>query len=220
VIDVYIGYDPREAVAYHVCQNSIIENCSTPEDLAFHPVRGERRDGSNDFIYARFLVPYLQSYRGFALFVDGDMIVRDDICKLWELRDDTKAVQVVQHHYKTKFPVKYLGNKNEDYPRKNWSSVILWNCSHYGNRWIEPDTIKKATGEHLHRFEWLSGDRIGHLPDEWNRLVLEQEVTPSDKLLHYTIGTPCFPEYSDCDHSAEWWKQFDKTISPVSWGQR
>jgi hypothetical protein len=29
---------------------------------------------------------------------------------------------------------KYLGNKNEDYPRKNWSSLILWNCGIPGKK--------------------------------------------------------------------------------------
>ena len=204
MIDIYIGYDPREAIAYHVCQNSIIENCSTPEDLAFHPVRGERRDGSNDFIYARFLVPYLQSYRGFALFIDGDMIVRDDICKLWEMRDDTKAVQVVQHRYKTKFPVKYLGNKNENYPRKNWSSLILWNCGHEANRVLTPELVNRSPGSFLHRFSWLSDELIGELDSTWNWLAIEYPDKPDAKLVHYTLGTPCFEEFADTAMSDLW----------------
>lgn len=215
MIDIYIGYDPREAIAYHVCQNSIIEHCSQPNWLSFHPIRGERRDGSNDFIYARFLVPYYQRFSGFALFLDGDMIVRDDILDLWNQRDPYKAVQVVKHDYQTKFPKKYLGNENVTYPRKNWSSVILWNCFHYHNRQLTPEFVEDKPGSFLHRFSWLEDNVIGELDSSWNRLVLEQPVYPGDKLLHYTVGTPCFAEYSQCEHSDEWHEAKRKTVSPL-----
>lgn len=214
-LDVFIGYDKREAVAFHVCQQSILENCRTPERLVFHAVTGERRDGSNDFIYARFLVPYLCGFKGRALFLDGDMIVRGDVAELWEQTDNYKAVHVVKHDYRTKHPTKYLGNKNEDYPRKNWSSVIMWNCASFLNRCLKPSFVASAPGSFLHRFEWLDDSRIGELDSAWNRLVLEQPVTDSDKLLHYTIGTPCFPEYSDCEAAGEWHETYRRMIAPL-----
>src|SRR5512146_2312598 len=112
-IPVFIGYDPRESAAFYTCQQSILEH--TDRQVAFYPVRGERRDGSNDFIYARFLVPYLTGYRGHAIFLDGDMIVRGDIGDLWDLRESRYiGVSVVKHDYQTRFPVKYLGNPNPD----------------------------------------------------------------------------------------------------------
>ncbi len=213
-IPVFIGYDSREAVAYHVCCQSIIENCSRP--VSFHPVTGEQRDGSNAFIYARFLIPWRMGYRGHALFIDGDMIIRDDIAKLWDLRRvSNTGVQVVKHDYKTKHPVKYLGNKNDDYPRKNWSSVMLWNCGYMPNRMLTPDMVEKASGEFLHRFQWLRDEEIGEIPAQWNRLVLEQTVSPSDKLLHYTIGTPCFSEYADCDSAEEWHNTLARALAPI-----
>ena len=119
---VFVGFDPREAAAYHVCCQSIIEN--TKAHVSFHPIRGEMRDGSNAFTYARFLVPYLCGFNGTALFLDGDMLVRGDIADLFALARLDRGCQVVKHDYKTKHPVKYLGNKNEDYPRKNWSSPL------------------------------------------------------------------------------------------------
>ena len=131
MIPIFIGYDPRESIAYHVCSNSIIRNSSCPvsiSPLALNILKDYKEthdDGSNHFIYSRFLVPHLMKYKGWAIFMDGDMILRDDISKLWNLRDSTKAVMVVKHDYKTKASEKYLGSKNEDYPRKNWSSVIL-----------------------------------------------------------------------------------------------
>jgi hypothetical protein len=208
VIRVFIGYDPREAVAYHTCVQSIVEN--TKAHVSFHPVRGERRDGSNDFIYARFLVPWLSGFSGTSIFLDGDMIVRGDIAELYAQRRGDLGVQVVQHDYKTKYPVKYLGNKNEDYPRKNWSSVILWNNAYFPNRKLTPEFVASKPGSFLHRFLWLNDGQIGALPSEWNRLVLEQDVKPDDKLLHYTIGTPCFTDYPD----AEWQRVYERAITP------
>lgn len=215
MIPIYIGYDPREAIAYHVCVQSIIENCSRPEELSFRPIWGDRRDGSNDFVYARFLVPYRNGFKGHAIFLDGDMIVRGDICELWEARSLFHGVQVVQHDYKTRFPDKYLGNKNQDYPRKNWSSVVLWNCAYHPHRILNPDFISQAEGSYLHRFQWIHDKHIGMLPEGWNRLVMEQEVKGDDRLLHYTLGTPCFPEYKDCDRADEWWSTYKRAVAPL-----
>lgn len=212
VLRVFVGYDPREAVAYHVCCQSIIEN--TKAHVSFHPVRGERRDGSNDFIYARFLVPWLCGFSGTALFVDGDMIVRGDVSDLFALRRLDVGVQCVQHDYKTKYPTKYLGNVNEDYPRKNWSSVMLWNCAYRPNRILTPEYVASKGGSFLHRLLWLQDSQILPLPEEWNRLVMEQPVTERDRLLHYTIGTPCFQEYADCDAAEEWHAAYRRAITP------
>lgn len=212
---IFIGYDTREAVAYHTCVQSIIDTARDPKQLTFTPITGERRDGSNDFIYARFLVPSLCGFRGTALFVDGDMIVRHPVEDLFALERPYVGASVVKHDYKTKHPVKYLGNKNDDYPRKNWSSVILWQCGYAPNRKLTPEFVAKQTGSYLHRFGWLSDEQIGELPQEWNRLVLEQGVQPTDKLLHYTIGTPCFAEYADCDHAEEWHDTLGRALAPI-----
>jgi lipopolysaccharide biosynthesis glycosyltransferase len=213
MIKVFIGFDPREAVAYHVCCNSLIRHSSAP--LSFTPLalnnlssyREMHSDGSNQFIYSRFLVPHLMSYSGWALFIDGDMILRDDIAKLWALRDESKAVMCVHHNYKTKAPVKYLGSRNQDYPRKNWSSVVLWNCAHPANRAVTPEFVQEATGAQLHRFTWLTDDQIGQLPIEWNWLPDELGPNPEAKLLHFTLGTPCFHEYADSPMAAEWHRE-------------
>jgi lipopolysaccharide biosynthesis glycosyltransferase len=213
MIPVFIGYDPREAIAFHVCANSIIRHSSQPVQIIpvalnlFRDYTETHTDGSNHFIYTRFLVPYMMKWQGHAIFIDGDMIVRDDIAQLWELRDPYKDVQVVKHNYKTRMPIKYLGSKNEDYPRKNWSSVILWNCNSYPNRKLTPDYVMKATGAELHRFTWCTDDRIGELPPEWNWLPDEYGANPSAKLLHYTLGTPCFHEFADTPQGSEWHRE-------------
>ena len=212
-IPIFVGYDPREAVAYHTCANSIIRHASRPVAIVplalnlFEDYTETHTDGSNHFIYSRFLVPHLMSFEGHAIFIDGDMIVRDDIVKLWELRDFGKDVQVVKHNYKTKMTEKYLGAKNEDYPRKNWSSVILWNCSSFPNRKLTPDFIQRSTGAELHRFTWIEDSRIGELPREWNWLPDEYGPNPDAKLLHYTLGTPCFHEFATTPQADEWHRE-------------
>ena len=212
-IPIFIGYDPREAVAYHTCANSIIRHASQPVAIVplalnlFNDYTETHTDGSNQFIYSRFLVPHLMGYTGHAIFMDGDMIVRGDIVELWAQRSAYHDVQVVKHDYKTKMTEKYLGAKNENYPRKNWSSVILWNCNSHPNRKLTPEYIQKATGAELHRFTWIDDSRIGELPKEWNWLPDEYGPNLDAKLLHYTLGTPCFHEFATTPQGDEWHKE-------------
>lgn len=215
---LYVGYDPREAIAYHVFCQSVIE--SSTELVEFVPLHSPmlenfdgQQDGSNAFIYSRYLIPSLQDHAGWAIFCDGDMIVKDDIAKLWALRDDRFAVMVVKHDYTTRHRKKYLGTPlesvNVDYPRKNWSSVVLWNCGHPSNRILSRNFVNEAGGKFLHRFAWLRDEEIGELPVEWNHLVLEYDNNNS-KLLHHTLGTPAFREYADSD--IEWHRYLLRTI--------
>ena len=212
-IPIFIGYDPREAVAYHTCANSIIRQASQPVAIIplalnlFSDYQETHTDGSNQFIYSRFLVPHLMGYTGHAIFIDGDMIVRGDIVELWEQRNSYFDVQVVKHDYQTKMTEKYLGAKNENYPRKNWSSVILWNCGSYPNRRLTPEFIQKSTGAQLHRFTWIDDARIGELPPEWNWLPDEYGPNLNAKLLHYTLGTPCFHEFATTPQGDEWHRE-------------
>ena len=143
-------------------------------------------------------------FSGWAVFIDGDMILRDDIANLWALRDSSKAVLCVKHHYQSKANKKYLGAINENYPRKNWSSVILWNCGHPANKCLTPEFIENSTGAILHRFSWLQDQLIGEIPIEWNWLPDEFGCNHEAKLLHWTLGTPCFHEYSNAPMSEEW----------------
>ena len=218
IIDIVVGFDEREAIAYHTFTQSVIQNSSLP--TRFLPLNlsslssytENHKDGSNDFIYSRFLVPYLMNFKGWAIYADGDMVCLEDIKKLWDLRSDKYAVQVAKHNYKTKIKQKYFGNKNEDYPRKNWSSLILWNCNHPSHKILTPEFIKKQTGAFLHRFSWIKDTDIGELDKEWNWLALEYEEKKDINLIHYTIGTPCFKEYSNTSLSSFWKKYFMNSL--------
>jgi hypothetical protein len=166
-----------------------------------------QRDGTNAFIYSRYLIPSLQDYQGYALFCDGDMHVEDDIYELYNLRDDC-AVQVVPHDYQTDHELKYIGtplqNSNIDYPRKNWSSVVIWNCGHPSHKILTREFVEDAGGEFLHRFQWLNDDEIGELPFEWNHLVGEYKKNGGAKLYHHTLGSPGFAFYAECESAMDW----------------
>jgi hypothetical protein len=215
MITVFAGYDPREAVGYSVFCQSLIEHTSQP--VAIIPTFGKQRDGTNVFIYQRFLVPYLMGFKGHAIFMDAsDMLMLSNIDELDRLFDPSKAVQVVKHEYKTKHKKKYINtameSKNEDYPRKNWSSLIIWNCEHPANKLLTPDYVDEHTGSELHRFEWLKDEQIGELPKEYNFLVGEQDMGFA-KIAHYTLGIPEFPYYSGCDYSKQWFNTKSRMLN-------
>ncbi len=217
MIDLFVGFDQREAVAYHVFSQSVIDKASVP--IAIHPLAldGLKReytethtDGTNAFIYSRFLVPHMMGFQDWAIFADGDMVCLDDIAKLFDQRDESKAVMVVKHDYKTKEKRKYIGTSmeshNTDYPRKNWSSVILWNCGHPANKVLTPRYVMDSTGTTLHRFQHLPDNLIGELPKEWNWLSQEEGANPQSKLVHYTLGVPGIPHYRESPQADEWLK--------------
>jgi lipopolysaccharide biosynthesis glycosyltransferase len=216
-LKIFVGYDAREAIAFHVCVNSIIRHASVP--VSIHPLAlntmpfyEETHKGSNQFIHSRFLVPYLCGFQGHALFVDGDMIFKADVAELFALMRNECDVAVVKHDYQTKYPVKYFGQANKNYPRKNWSSVMLWNCGNHPNHVLTPDYISEKSSEFLHRFQWLKDERIQELPKEWNHLVDEYDHNDDAKLLHFTLAIPAVSSYEDCDHSQEWWQEFHRSI--------
>ena len=213
MIPFFIGYDPREAAVFHVMEESIMRTSTVP--VSFNPLHSPmlegfdgQQDGTNAFIYSRFLVPHLMEYKGWAIYADSDMVFLEDVAKLWGLRNDNKAVMVVKHDYKTTQKVKFKGtqleSRNEDYPRKNWSSLILWNCGHPLNRILSREFVAEAGGRVLHRFSWLSDEQIGDIDHDWNHLVGEYPESISAKNVHFTLGAPGFQHYTKCDFSREW----------------
>ena len=214
MIRVFVGYDSREAVAFSVLAHSINARASQP--VAVTPVmlsqlrgvyRRERNPlQSTDFSFSRFLTPYLCDYQGWAIFTDCDMLVLDDIAKLWSLRDERYAVQVVKHVHVPKEDVKFLGATQTKYEKKNWSSVMLMNCAKCTA--LTPDYVNRASGLELHQFKWLESDAfIGELPRQWNHLVGYDEPRDDASLVHFTTGGPYFNEYRDCEYAREWFAE-------------
>jgi hypothetical protein len=211
MIRVFIGYDSREVVAYNVLSHSINARASQPvaispvklEQLA-HVFKRERNPlQSTEFSFSRFLVPYLCGYEGWAVFMDCDMLMMDDVANLWRMRDDRYAVQVVKHEHVPKEDVKFLGAVQTKYQKKNWSSVMLINCGRCGA--LTPEYVNQASGLELHQFKWLGDDAlIGGLPHEWNHLVAYDPPRAGVSLAHFTVGGPWFKEYAGCEYSREW----------------
>ena len=218
LLNLFVGFDQKESIAYHAFAQSIIENSSIP--ISITPLaennlsiyEEKHKDGTNKFTYSRFLVPYLMNYQGWAIFADGDMICLDDIKNLYDLIDNKYAVQLVKHNYKTKHEKKYFGQKNENYPRKNWSSLIIWNCSHRKHKILTPDFISSKDGSYLHRFKWLCDEEIGEIDKKWNWLAIEYPRKDNLKLIHYTLGTPCFKEYEKTSLSEHWHNSFKNLL--------
>lgn len=217
LVRVFIGYDPREEVAFHVLSRSIHERSSLPVSIVpirlsqvKHVFNRERNPlQSTDFSFSRFLTPYLCDYRGWAVFMDCDMIMVDDIANLWKLRDDNYAVQVVKHDHRPSEETKFLNAVQTKYEKKNWSSVMLFNNAQCSA--LTLDYVNTASGLELHQFKWLKDDsRIGALPSEWNHLVGYDAPNPDASLVHYTLGGPYFAEYHDCEYSEKWRDEFAK----------
>ena len=211
ILPIYIGYDAREAQAWHVCAQSIIEQASGPvQIIPLNDKLTSHGGGTNAFHRCRFLVPDLQHWQGWAIFCDSDMLWRADPYRLLDHGDNYCAVQVVQHDYATRFPRKYVGSAMEsdnlDYPKKNWSSLMLWNCGHRANRVLDPEFVAGATPQQLHRFEWLKESFVGDLPADWNHLVREGVANPDAKLMHWTLGVPTLDggHYAQDEGADEW----------------
>lgn len=158
---------------------------------------------STDFSFSRFLAPYLSEYVGYSIFMDCDMLMQDDIAKLWELRDERYAVQLVQHDHRPKERRKFLGSVQTAYEKKNWSSVMLFNNDRC--RALTPEYVSNASGLELHQFKWIADDSlIGALPREWNHLVGYDDPSDTASLVHFTLGGPYFPEYANCEFAQQW----------------
>jgi len=211
VLDIYIGYDRQEVVAYHVLAQSLLERSSLPVRLT--PINLSNLQGvfgrdpaatqSTEFSFSRFLTPWLSNYDGWSLFMDCDMLARADIADLFALADDRYAVMVAQHDYTPRDTVKFLDHAQTRYAKKNWSSVMLLNNARC--RALTPQYVNEASGLQLHQFHWLEGeDQIGALPLEWNWLVGEYGFNPDARIAHFTRGGPYFEAYADSDYADEW----------------
>lgn len=219
IIPVYIGYDEVESGAFWTCADSILQHATQP--VAITPIkrttlplgRPKHPKQSNQFAFSRWMVPHLQKYQGYGIFVDCDFLFLSDIAELWFLRDSTKAVQVCKHPSDTfKEGTKYLGTEQTVYEKKCWSSLMLFNCAHKDCHILHPDYIDIANGLDLHQFRWTTEDNIGDLPLSWNYLVGHSKRKDFDKVdaVHYTEGGPYFKEYEDCEYGTQWWDAFNK----------
>ena len=193
---VHVGFDSRHREMYDLCTGSIRHYCKDavikPNTARTIPAYDSpsKDNESTTFVYSRFYIPYCSFWSGWAIFCDGDFLWQDDVTKLWEQRDDRYAVMVCKHNYESKIKTKAFGHVQENFPRKNWSSLIMWNCAHPSNQVLTPEYCNSAEPKQLHRFLHLQDKEIGGLDLRWNWLVDEYDYTESAGALHFTNGGP------------------------------
>jgi hypothetical protein len=230
---IYIGYDPREAEAYAVCQHSLEHHIKLAGGVAGleYEIRGLCLDDlraaglytrptgrthagllwdnisgapmSTEFAISRFLVPHLEGYQGWAMFLDCDMLWRADPRELFALADPQCAAMCVKHQYEPRASVKMDDQIQLGYGRKLWSSVMLFNCGHASNRALDVALINSVPGRDLHRFCWLRDEEIGSLPEAWNYIPSHSNGGTAN-LVHWTEGGPWFEGYRNVPLADEW----------------
>ncbi len=194
---IFIGFDKRQPLAYNVCRSSIERRAS--ERVRIEPLMIDwlpmKRRGLTDFTFTRYMVPYLCQYNGDAMFLDPDMIVLDDIFKVFKHYDSRNAVSVVKN------PLRF-----------EWPSMMIFNNALC--RELTPEYIEKNSPQKL---EWA--DKIGELPTEWNHLVGYDKPNPDAKIVHFTKGIPCWPETNFGEFAQEWCDEANYANSTVTWDE-
>lgn len=223
---IFVGYDKREHDAWLVCRESLLRHSSIPLSIQRLDIdaltraglfrRSYRQEGaqkydlidgkpfSTEFSFTRFLVPALCQYEGLALFVDCDFLFRADVAELLKFARRGDAVSVVFHDYRPAKGTKMDGQAQEAYLRKNWSSLMLFNCGHSASRALTAATVSDSEGSWLHQFRWCRTSEIGEVDPRWN--WLEGWNDPGDEPLavHFTRGSPDMPGYEDVPFADEW----------------
>jgi lipopolysaccharide biosynthesis glycosyltransferase len=217
VIPIFIGYDSKVKIAYHVLAESILRNSSTPVTISpinlsnLKNIYKRKQDplASTEFSFSRFLVPHLMNYNGWAIFMDSDMVMLSDITELWNLRNEDYAIQVCKHDYTPNSKNKFLGNNQTMYAKKNWSSLMLMDCSKC--KTLTPEYVNTKSGLELHQFKWLDENLIGSIPLEWNWLVGEYLYKKDVHNIHFTEGGPYFKDYKNTEYANEWFNIYNMT---------
>ncbi|WP_425410244.1 glycosyltransferase [Hyphococcus sp.] len=222
-LKVFIGWDSREVEAYEVARHTILKHSSIPLEITPLKQTALRQAGtfdrpedpraSTEFTYTRFLTPFLSDYDGLALYFDCDFLWREDVAKLLAELESGKAVHCVQHDYKPKERTKMDGRAQEHYPRKNWSSLMLFDNAHAFCKTLTPACVNSAEPSYLHRLSWAEDDAIGALSPKWNWLegwYSMDRGDPEPAAVHYTRGGPWFPEWRDVDFADEWIDEYQQ----------
>jgi len=213
---IFIGWDSREPEAYEVAAHSLRRHASVPVEVRPIKQAALREQGlytreadplaSTEFTYTRFLTPHLAGFEGHALFCDCDFLWTGDIAELIALIDPAKAVSCVQHDHRPPEETKMDNAVQTRYPRKNWSSLMVFNCAHLSVRKLDAATINRETGAYLHRMQWAADDEIGAIPETWNWLEGWCKAAPGEipKVIHYTRGGPWFEKWRDVEFADLW----------------
>ncbi len=230
-LTVYVGYDERnlgQKMAYEVCKRSIHQ---FNPDISVNPLkltelraaglysRNDDPKQSTEFTYSRFLVPHLNKFKDYAVFCDSDFLWQRDIKDMLHFISEDKSVAVVQHEYvECPSSTKMDGLQQEWYPRKNWSSLMLFNCAHEDCKKLTTAVVNTETPKFLHRLEWANDSNVNALPVDYNHLVGYYPRNDSASAFHFTDGGPWHQDYINCDHAEKWLRYLTET-EILSWRQ-
>ncbi len=224
-LSVYIGYDSKEDIAYRVCKNSLTNTSKISlkiQSLKLYELVSKKfytRDidplASTEFTYSRFLVPALMNYKGWAIFCDCDFLFFQDLALLFESINEDKALYCVKHDYAPKERHKMNGKKQTLYPRKNWSSFMVFNCSHPSNKKLTTEIVNSESGSFLHQLKWLEDNEIGSIDERWNWLEgwTSKHNNTRPYAVHFTRGGPWFDEWKDVEFAKEWNDEKEKYLN-------
>jgi hypothetical protein len=236
---IFIGYDRREGDAFAVAVHSIRRRLNEPIPIRGMLLSEAQRSGvyrrptvrdgnhlvdllsvtddydgrlSTEHANLRFLVPHIADADCWAMFADSDILARADVSQAFDDLDPTKALYCVKHDYAPTDTVKMDGQEQTAYPRKNWSSVMIFNCVHPSNRGLTLELINTVPGRDLHRFCWLGEEEIGELDPSWNWLVGHSDVDIDPHIVHFTTGLPSMPGYENVEYADEWREELTRAI--------
>jgi lipopolysaccharide biosynthesis glycosyltransferase len=233
---IYVGYDAREHIAFEVLKSSILTHNPDSQilPLAHSSLRKrgifrrpwlvesntgrkidliDGRPFSTEFSHSRFLVPYLCNFSGWALFIDCDMLCTRDINAIFDLTRDEYAIMVVKQNHCPTSETKMDQQVQSTYPRKNWSSVVLWNCAHDANKTLNPEFVSVASGANLHQFTWLQDSDIGDISPEWNWIQGTTSDSIEPALIHYTEGGPWFEGHEKVKFGELWIQEYARWLA-------
>jgi lipopolysaccharide biosynthesis glycosyltransferase len=221
-VKVFVGYDSREDIAWQVCRHSLLRH--SDQNVSVIPLRQSvlRELGlyersldaaaSTEFSLTRFLTPYLAAQQqGWVIFCDCDFLFTTDVRNVLDGLDPAKALYCVQHDYVPTHQVKMDGKRQTTYPRKNWSSFMVFNCGHPDVRRLTPSVVNASNPAYLHRFEWVGdNDALGALDLDWNFLEGEYPMPrATPRVIHYTNGGPWFEQWQNCCYADLWLRERD-----------
>ena len=228
---VYIGWDSREDIAFQVARQSLIRNSSIALEVVPIKINELHKTGlytrkvdplaSTEFTYSRFLTPHIAGFNGWALFFDCDFLFFGDVKDLIQYQDPKYAICCVKHDYSPKDSIKMDGQIQSNYPRKNWSSMMMFNCEHPSTKKLTVEAVNNETGAYLHRMQWANDSEIGNIPTDWNWLEgwNKKPKIGYPSAVHYTRGGPWFENWQDVDFANEWQhekKEYEKSKSSQS----
>ncbi len=209
-LNIYIGYDSRhqnlaelnKKCLEHACRYGAgggdvhdLMNKWKPEIkfLDISKIPEYTRDYANqstEFTYSRFLIPYLENYEGFSIFLDDDILFTKSIWPMFYFLDLDDAVACIKYDFDKYAETKFDGEKNVSYPKKLWSSLMIFNNGHEDCKKLTPEIVNTESGKYLHQFEWT--DKISEIPDHYvfteGHDTRETNWRPS--AIHYTRGGP------------------------------